>query len=568
MTETGPSALVLANCTHRSLMVALTRSGVFSRVESAELYSMDESRRTTLAEDVERFDLILTIEHGENFGQLATARLKERLGSRVYSLPTPFFSGTVPEMAYLSYEGSITRSAAVMGDYHSGLLLAELRAGYSTEQIVGRYVSGTAFERLDVEGIWAASLEELRQREKTAEITLSPFIEEAASRGEIGEQFLSFNHPREDLINHIARSFIQKATGQACSPALLTAQMHNLYADAIWPLHPVVAARLGLPQPTRLTFKQPDRMGGKIMEMDEFVRRSIAFFTTDKDPEKFRILSPSYLPTRIQEGRIAASASAVAPLPAGTTQTPDQEAGPTTMNKVNLIIIGTAKSGTTSLFDTLSGLPDVAASQIKEIAFFNRDAEYEKGISHYHGKFTVMDRRYVLDATPEYSARFEYPYVAQRIHDYNSDARLIFCVRDPIDRIASQYIHFSQVFPKAYPNPASCLNTVSGIRNITFRSLYNNSIKAFERLFPRENLFVFDLDEQQDYLGKLSTWLGIEIAQLSKANIRNAPGKRNPVYDELREMIRNSPYFDLIRDDAALFCERFGVGRTWATLAA
>ncbi|MBR9650067.1 hypothetical protein IT775_02885 [Thalassobius aquimarinus] len=291
--------LVMANCTHVSLALALRESGLFASVDSAELYSMSEEEREKLAGDVERYDYVITLEHGDYFGALSTDKLRSRLGERLFSLPTPFFSGLMPDMAYLRYDNEIARTAAVLGDYHSALILEEVRSGFTRPEIVRRYVSGVAFDRLDVEGVWNDNLTELKAREENTDIAISSYIEQAAAMGTIAGQFLSFNHPTEGLINYIAQDFIRRTTGQDCDRALVTRATHNLYSDAYWPLHPVVAERLGLPRPEKTVFKQPARLGGAHMEMDEFVGRSVDFFTAEHDPQKFDIATPHYLSGRI-----------------------------------------------------------------------------------------------------------------------------------------------------------------------------------------------------------------------------------------------------------------------------
>ncbi len=295
------NVLVMANCTHHSLALALRKSGVFADVQSAELYSMSEQGRAELADNLAQFGYVLTLEHGEGFGPLSTTALRDRLGERLFSLPTPFFSGLMPDMAYLRYGDDIARTAAVLGDYHSALLLEEVRSGFPQDDIVRRYVSGEAFDRLDVRGVWNDSLGELKAREKEVDIAISPCIERAAADGNMAGQFLSFNHPTEGLINYIAGEFIRRVSGGTAAAAALTREEHNLYADAFWPLHPAVAERLGLrpPQPDQLRFKQPARLGGAYMDIGEFVRRSVAFFTEDHEPEKFTIATPHYLTKHI-----------------------------------------------------------------------------------------------------------------------------------------------------------------------------------------------------------------------------------------------------------------------------
>lgn len=300
MQKSGPKVIVLANCTHASIAMALRISKFFSIVDSAELYSMARERFEAFSKQLRRYDYILTIEHGAAFGPLATSALRAQLSEKVISLPTPFFSGLTPDMAYLKYDNDIARTEAVLGDYHSALILEDLRSGYSKQETIDRYTSGASFERLDVEGVWSDNLSELRSREAEADISISSYIEKCALSGTISREFLSFNHPKEGLINHIARSFIQKVFQIDFTGNLLKREDHNLYSDAFWPMHPVVGERLGLPKSDFDLYKQPKRIGGAYLSISEFAQRSVNFLSNDKDLTKFAIVTPAFLPSRIR----------------------------------------------------------------------------------------------------------------------------------------------------------------------------------------------------------------------------------------------------------------------------
>lgn len=202
-------------------------------------------------------------------------------------------------MAYLVRDGAISRAPAVMGDYHSALLLRECQSGYSEMDIVSRYESGEAFRRLDVKGVWDDNLRELKSRERGTSIAISDYIEARAAEGKIAEDFLSFNHPKEGLVNHIARSFAKLALGpKAEIPPILKVE-HNLYHDALWPLHPVVAEILGLPLPQPPVYKTPDSLGGEQISIREFATRSFRFFNKGDSSGEFKIATPSYLGNRV-----------------------------------------------------------------------------------------------------------------------------------------------------------------------------------------------------------------------------------------------------------------------------
>jgi hypothetical protein len=103
----------------------------------------------------------------------------------------------------------------------------------------------------------------------------------------------------------------------------------------------------------------------------------------------------------------------------------------------NLIIIGAGKAGTTSLHYYLDQHPDIYMSYPKEPYFFHRE-KWREQLGWYESLFPepVAIRG---EASPSYSAYPVIKDVPRRIHELIPDARLIYLVRDPIDRIAAHY---------------------------------------------------------------------------------------------------------------------------------
>lgn len=117
------------------------------------------------------------------------------------------------------------------------------------------------------------------------------------------------------------------------------------------------------------------------------------------------------------------------------------------------IIIGAAKSGTSSLFFALKNHPAVIPPVTKEIHFF--DHNFARGSRWYRAHFPSTDDRArgasgpgfaTGEATPYYLA---HPHAPERVAGTAPDARLIALLRDPVDRAYSHYHH--QVRAKIEP---------------------------------------------------------------------------------------------------------------------
>jgi hypothetical protein len=107
----------------------------------------------------------------------------------------------------------------------------------------------------------------------------------------------------------------------------------------------------------------------------------------------------------------------------------------------NLIIIGGLKCGTTSLHHYLNLHPEVAMSRPKELNFFIAELNWPLGRDWYAGHFdpSVPMRG---ESSPHYTNRPGFAGVAERMREVlGSGVRLIYVVRDPIDRMLSHYLH-------------------------------------------------------------------------------------------------------------------------------
>ena len=104
------------------------------------------------------------------------------------------------------------------------------------------------------------------------------------------------------------------------------------------------------------------------------------------------------------------------------------------------IVIGAMKSGTTSLYYTLRQHPDVEMAAVHETDFFMAEKNWSKGHGWYRSLFEGK-RDVRGDVSPNYSKAHCFPGVPKRMQSIVPNVRLIYLVRDPIDRIRSHYVH-------------------------------------------------------------------------------------------------------------------------------
>jgi len=114
-----------------------------------------------------------------------------------------------------------------------------------------------------------------------------------------------------------------------------------------------------------------------------------------------------------------------------------------TLRLPDFVIGGTEKAGTTSVFDWLCSHPEVGASERKETDFFREQFSGDRAVDagRYASCFAHADpsARVWVEASPGYLG--EAAIVAPRMGELLPRAKLLFILRDPIDRLQSSY-HF------------------------------------------------------------------------------------------------------------------------------
>lgn len=114
----------------------------------------------------------------------------------------------------------------------------------------------------------------------------------------------------------------------------------------------------------------------------------------------------------------------------------------------NFIIIGAMKCATSSLHEQLNQQPGIFMSELKEPNFFSNDEEYDKGLDWYLSHFEAAnDDNFIGESSTHYTKLPTYPHTIERLEKHLPNARFIYVMRHPINRLISQYIHeWSQRF--------------------------------------------------------------------------------------------------------------------------
>lgn len=108
----------------------------------------------------------------------------------------------------------------------------------------------------------------------------------------------------------------------------------------------------------------------------------------------------------------------------------------------HFVVIGAMKCGTSSLHDQLSLRSGLFMSTPKEPNFFSDEKCWSRGLSWYRGCFAGAHEGQLRgECSTHYSKWPDYPLAAERLHTTLPEVKLVYVMRDPIERIVSQYIH-------------------------------------------------------------------------------------------------------------------------------
>jgi Sulfotransferase domain len=210
------------------------------------------------------------------------------------------------------------------------------------------------------------------------------------------------------------------------------------------------------------------------------------------------------------------------------------------VKKVDLMIAGVQKSGTTALFRYFLGHPDLTGASVKETHFFDDETTVDWSAPDYdrYHKFFPPEKENTLwfEATPIY---IYWPRSLERIRDYNPDIRLIFLFRDPIERAWSHWcmqyargietLDFQSAIRYGRSRLRSHVATPREWRVFSYveRGFYADQVARVRSLFSREQVLFLPsqclLRDPDCTLRRITTFLGISpfrSVQAEKVNVR------------------------------------------------
>ena len=226
-------------------------------------------------------------------------------------------------------------------------------------------------------------------------------------------------------------------------------------------------------------------------------------------------------------------------------------AGITASNRAlpNFIIIGTVRSGTTSLYYNICEHPSVLPAAYDEIGFF--DSNFHLGIDWYRSMFPTEKKMEEIkndtgfaitgEDTPFYFWKKE---AVDRIFQALPDVKIIAIFRNPVDRAYSNYnlgirentekLTFEETIEEEirFLENHTFRDAVDSRRSYLSKGMYKNQIKLWFDVFPRKQIHVLSTEDMQQKpkqeLLKIFRFLGIP-----EYTIKNQQKQKVAKYEEM-----------------------------------
>lgn len=263
-------------------------------------------------------------------------------------------------------------------------------------------------------------------------------------------------------------------------------------------------------------------------------------------------------------------------------------------------IIGAMKCGTTTLQSQLAALPAVFMCEPKEPNFFSDPGIWKKGMGWYEGLFAgATPSQLVGEASTHYTKWPDLPDAPARVAEATPDAKLIYCVRDPLARALSHYRH-EWTQGVAPDGPETAARTMPALWQY---GLYEKQLSRWLEHFDEDRVLIVSLErlnaDPDTEFARVLAFLGLEGAWAHDRESANRADQRikryplhglifaNPVATAIRRVLvpqalrtriaekrRPKPVrfsgealdylTEQLADDTKAFGERFGMSLTVA----
>ena len=233
--------------------------------------------------------------------------------------------------------------------------------------------------------------------------------------------------------------------------------------------------------------------------------------------------------------------------------------------RLQFIVPGAQKSGTTALHYFLKKHPQIALPDRQELHFFDDEEIFGRGpvdyeLLHRHfrvrgasrtgvGLALINRRRLAGDVTPSY---LYWKPAMERVRNYNPQIKLIILLRNPIDRAFAHWnmqrfkdrepLDFLDAVKEEPRRIAQPLSIESRRFSYVDRGFYSGQLERVFNFFPREQIklvrFEDFRDRKQEALDAIFDFLGVKRIRVTRDTDRNVVPYERAMTPEERKYLR------------------------------
>jgi hypothetical protein len=210
----------------------------------------------------------------------------------------------------------------------------------------------------------------------------------------------------------------------------------------------------------------------------------------------------------------------------------------------NFFIIGAQKAGTSSLYNYLKSHPQIFMSEDKEPQYFATARNWSRGQDWYESLFDDAGNATAIgEASTVYSKHPVHHDVPERIAGLIPEARLIYLVRHPVERIRSHYEHLHKLGLANGIGPLA-VEALEDPKYVNY-SRYAYQIDQYLKCFPREQLLVVTTEDMRDdrvaTLSRIFGFLGVDTAWVPPKVAKEHGATRNRQTRPLARKLKRLP---------------------------
>lgn len=227
-------------------------------------------------------------------------------------------------------------------------------------------------------------------------------------------------------------------------------------------------------------------------------------------------------------------------------------------NRPDYIIIGAMKCGTSTLAAQLGAQPGMFMTTPKEPNFFSDDAVFANGMAWYASLFEPAAPGDMKgEASTHYTKLPDLPHALPRLADALPTPKLIYLIRNPVERAISHYMHEWSIGTIKTPLDEA-LHTFPALINY---GVYGMQIAPWVERFGADAIHVDTLEamkaDPQGLLDRVGRFLGRDglhwIDELNRMNVsverwRRLPLERHLVHSRPATWVRRNFVPQSLRD--------------------